>query len=156
MVAESLNDRAKEYFEAALGITSTPPVSTTTAAAISSVDKLKTVTATASGDTAVWTPTAGTKFRLLRYRIELTAEASLAAAGALDVVLRDGATPIGVGASFFVPIISVTSTPGSIGGNWIELRNGYLSTTINNVLNVNLSAALTAGKIRVVALGIEE
>ena len=38
----------------------------------------------------------------------------------------------------------------------IDLGNGYLSTAANNVLQVNLSAALSAGKVRVTAVGTEE
>lgn len=116
----------------------------------------KTTVATASGDTAVWTPTSGKKFRVMGYQIQMSSNASLAAGAVLEIVLRDGATPIGVGSSVFVPTIAVTTTPGMSNSGWILLSNGFLSSAANNVLNVNLSAALVTGEVRVVVMGTEE
>lgn len=116
----------------------------------------KTTTATASGDTALWTPTSGKKFRVLRYMVQITADASITAGAELDVVLRDATTPIGVGFSVYVPAAAVTTTVGQTGSGWITIDNGYLSVAANNVLNLNLSAALVTGKIRCVVIGTEE
>ena len=115
----------------------------------------KTITATASGDTAVWTPTSGKKFRAMRYMILLTNEAALASAGALDVTLKDASTTLGLGHSFYVPSAGGTLV-GRVCTPWIDIGNGILSALANNVLNINLSAALTAGKIRINICGTEE
>jgi hypothetical protein len=120
----------------------------------------KTVQATASGNTAVWTPTTGKKFRLMRFKIQLTANATLAAAGVLTVSFQDATTGIGVAQDFYVGQVALTAatalfTVGDESG-WIDLGNGYISTAANNVLNVNLSAALASGNIRVFCCGTEE
>lgn len=115
----------------------------------------KTATATASGDTALWTPTSGKKFRLMRYIIHVTGGATLASGADLDIVLRDATTPLNLGHSLYVPAAAGT-TLGGFSTGWINLGNGPLSTTNNNVLNINLSAALTAGKVRVTCCGTEE
>jgi len=115
----------------------------------------KTAVATALGDTAVWTPAAGKKFRLMRFLIQVTANAALAAGGLLEILLRDATTATGLAHSYFVPGAAGTVF-GEQGGTWIDLGNGFLSAAANNVLNVNLSVALTAGEVRVVACGTEE
>lgn len=115
----------------------------------------KTVTATASGDTALWTPATGHKFRLMRFRIEVTADAATAGGAEIDIVLRDSTTALAAAMSLFVPAAGGT-TIGNISTGWIDWANGYVSTTNNNALNVNLSAALSAGKVRVIAAGTEE
>jgi hypothetical protein len=116
-----------------------------------------TATTAVSGNTAVWTPASGKKFRIMRYRIELSAFAT-ATGGPLDidVLLRDGASTV-------IPIAHTVSTPatatnafGSWSTGWVDLGNGYLSTTANNVLNINPSVALAQGKFRVQVAGTEE
>ena len=116
----------------------------------------KTATATASGDTALWTPTSGKKFRLMRFRIEVTGDAATSGGAVIDVLLRDSTTATGIGFSVFVPATGVTTSEGVLGTGWIDLGNGILSAAANNVLNINLSAALSAGKVRVVCCGTEE
>lgn len=117
------------------------------------------VQATAAGNTALWTPTAGTKFRLMRYLVTVTGDAEAAALGAVTVSLFDGAAgAIGQDHDFFVP---ATGTSLQVFGSqytsgWVDLGNGILSAAANNVLNVNLSAALTAGNVRVICCGTEE
>jgi hypothetical protein len=127
---------------------------------IISPDTFKTVQVTASGNTALWTPTSGKKFRLMRYNIQLTANATLAAAGTLTVTFQDAAVGIPVSQDFFIGQVALTAatalfTAGEETG-WIDLGNGILSSTINNVLNVNLSVALASGNIRCTAIGTEE
>jgi hypothetical protein len=127
---------------------------------IISPDTFKTVQASASGTTALWTPTSGKKFRLMKLQIQLPSNATLAAAAVLTVSLLDGASDIAITHDFYVGQVALTSatalfTSGE-DGNWLDLGNGILSSTINNVLNVNLSAALASGKVRVVAIGTEE
>ena len=127
-----------------------------------SFDKLRTpntfksVTATASGNTAVWTPTTGKKFRLMRYKIEISQDAVAAAGANLDVTLQDATTDIGVGHTCFIPALAATTLGGGYSSGWIDLGNGKISAAANNVLNINLSFALTGGKVRIMVCGTEE
>lgn len=129
----------------------------------STLDKIRTVAviksavATAAGNTAVWTPTAGKKFRLQRFMLVLTDEAARAAAGDTTVKFQDAAVDIGIGLPVYVPAAAIAAPIGAAwSSGWIDLGNGYLSAAINQVLNVNLSAALTAGTFGVVVAGTEE
>lgn len=117
----------------------------------------KSVQATASGDTAVWTPTAGKKFRLQRFKIVVPANAAISGGGVvLTVKLRDSTTDMTVTHDVFIPQTAVTTTVGGFVSGWIDLGNGILSAVANNVLNVNLSSTLTTGNVRVIACGVEE
>lgn len=115
----------------------------------------KTVTATAAGSTAVWTPTAGKKFRLMGYSITLTGNAVQGVAGNFEMVFLDAAAAVGAGHSEYVPGIAL-NTFGASGTGKIDFGNGILSALANNVLNINLSAALTGGECRVNVWGTEE
>jgi hypothetical protein len=116
----------------------------------------KRVTATATGSTAIWTPGTGNKFRLLAYRIQVTADATLAAAGRLTISLLDSATDIAQDLVAAVPAAGLTVGDDYDSG-WTQLGYfGILSAAANNVLNVNLSAALTAGLVNVLVAGTEE
>lgn len=118
----------------------------------------KTCTATASGDTACWTPHAGNSFRLLGYSIEVTEDATLAVAADLDITLRDATTSMNIVETCFTPTTAtVTYVSAGCGSRGVNLGFfGKLSAAPNNALNVNLSAALTAGKVRVNLWGTEE
>lgn len=121
------------------------------------VSKFTSAAATASGNTAVWTPAAGTKFRLECVGIDVTQNADAAAAGVVTIQLEDGTTPIpGFQWSVFVPNAAGTT----FGAGYHEplecFANGFLSSTSGNVLNVNLSSALTAGNVMVRAYGTDE
>lgn len=119
--------------------------------------KFFTITATASGDNAIWTPTSGKKFRLMGWSLQATAEVAISGGAAdLDVIFRDGTTAIGQGASFYIPQTGATSSQIDDFTGWHMLGNGYLSTAANNVLNLNLSTTLTSGKVRVNVCGTEE
>src|SRR6267378_4017568 len=110
----------------------------------------KTVAATASGSTALWTPAAGKKFHLLGYYIEVTGIATQAGSGILTIDLLDNATTLAQTHSVFVSATTpTTAVPDVLVFSSPPLGYGYLSSTVNNVLNVNLSAALTAGTVRV-------
>jgi len=115
----------------------------------------KTATITAAGSTAIWVPAVGKSFRLMGYSIEVTGNAIQAAAGNFEIVLLDAATAIGVGSSLYIPSVAL-NVFGSNALNPINIGNGYLAANINNALNVNLSAALTGGEIRVNVWGTEE
>jgi hypothetical protein len=116
----------------------------------------KSVTATASGSTALWTPGASKKFRLMRFKVDVTHDAAQSSGGDITIDLLDSASAMGFAQSVFVPGTAATTMgPGWTSG-WVDLGNGKLSSTINNVLNISLSAALTSGAVRVIAAGTEE
>lgn len=125
------------------------------ASAIRTPNKFFTVQATASGNTALWTPTSGKKFRVMRYKMSVTGNATLAAGAVLTITLEDSSTALA-----FVEDVYVPATTFAVGsdyiGPWVDLGNGFLSAAANQVLNVNLSSALTAGNVRVVCCGTEE
>ena len=116
----------------------------------------RTATATASGDTAVWTPAASKKFRLMGFLIEATQDAATAGGAVITIALRDATTALNLTVSVFVPAVAATTLGAGYSSEWIDLGNGPLSAAANNVLNVNLSAALTSGTVRVIAIGTEE
>lgn len=116
----------------------------------------RSVSATASGDTAVWTPTSGKRFQVVRAHLWLTADASCADAGIITVTLRDNTTSTGIAVPVYVP-----SVPDPAGAGWtsgpIDLGGyGYRSAAVNQVLNVHLSAALASGAVGVTVTGVEE
>lgn len=115
----------------------------------------KTATATASGNTAAWTPTAGKKFRIMRFMIQVTGNAITAGGAVITVSFQDAAAAIGLAMDVFVPATAF-STGDDFISPWVDLGNGFLSAAANNVLNINLSAALTAGNVRVTVCGTEE
>lgn len=116
----------------------------------------KSAAATASGDTAVWTPASGKKFQLQRFQLFLTANAATSSGAVITVKLRDATTTTGIEIPVYVPAAGGTLLGGWQSG-WIDIGPyGYRSSTNNNVLNVNLSAALSAGSLGVVACGTEE
>lgn len=116
----------------------------------------KTVTTAAGGNTALWTPAAGKKFRLMRFIVDVTSNAASAGGVVDEITFQDAAVAMPIGFSVFAPAVAVTTTQGGFTSGWIDLGNGILSSTINNALNVNLSAALSAGEVRVTACGTEE
>lgn len=117
---------------------------------------VKSAVATASGNTALWTPAASKKFRLMRVLIMVSGNAVQAAAGVLTIQLQDSATGMPVAVSPFVPAAAGTVMGADFVSGWIDLGNGILSAAANNVLNINLSAALTGGTVRAIAVGTEE
>lgn len=129
---------------------------TDTQSVVREVNIFKNVAANANGNTALWTPAAGKKFRLMRYCLAVTGNAAAAAAGTKTFSLFDGAAgAIGQAHAVFIPGAALNA--GALyTGPWIDLGNGILSSAANNVLNVNLSAALTAGFCNVIACGTEE
>ena len=136
-------------------------VAATTAAASGNVALrtpaiFKTAQATASGNTAVWTPTSGKKFRLMRFNISIPAQCKQSSGGILTITFQDSSTGINHAYDVFVPGTVDTISGEDFQSGWIDLGNGFLSAAANNVLNVNLSAALTAGNVRVNTAGTEE
>jgi len=111
----------------------------------------KTVLATALGLTTVWTPTAGKSFRLMGYTISVAG--TLAATGVELIKLVDNV--VGNLISQHQATVTITTPTGDtqIGAS---LNNGFLSAAANNVLKVNLSAAMLTGGVVVNVWGTEE
>lgn len=116
----------------------------------------KTIQVTAAGNTAIWTPASGKKFRLLKYQVEGTLNVAQNAQGVLTISFEDASTPMPFAHDVYVPSNSLKYSVIYRSG-WIDLGSvGYLSSTINNALNVNLSSALTQGNFRVIVCGTEQ
>jgi len=116
---------------------------------------LKTVDAAALGNTAVWTPAAGKKFRLMGGLMTIDGSCTLAAAGSLLVTLQDAVAALGWGIRVALPAAAVTQDTDvviPIG----PFGQGVLSAAANNPLNVNLGTALAAGNVRTSVWGTEE
>lgn len=116
----------------------------------------KTVATAALGATALWTPAAGKKFRLMRYMVTVTDQATQAAPGTVTITHLDAAADILQTHDVYVPAVALVNSGSLYNSGWIDLGNGILSAAINQVLNVNLSAALTAGTVRCLCCGTEE
>jgi hypothetical protein len=111
---------------------------------------------TASGNTALWTPVSGKSFRLLRYQVEVSSNASQVNGGVFTVSFQDQTSTTSFAHDVYVPSASLKLF-ASYNSGWIDLGStGYLSANPNNVLNVNLSAGLNSGVVRVTACGIEQ
>ena len=117
------------------------------------------VPATASGNTAVWTPTSGKKFRLMRFQITGSNIAATAAT-VLTVSFQDATTGITIGTyDVLMPATAnVVSGVMNVSSGWVDLGNGFLSAAANNVLNANVSATVigATGAFRVNVCGTEE
>jgi hypothetical protein len=111
----------------------------------------KSVQCNTAAATAVWTPAAGKKFRLMGGVI--TTSGWLAAAAETIVTLLDQAGAITLAFNFVLPA-AATALSACIP---FDLKpNGYLSAAANNVLNATLSGNLTGGHIMVSVWGTEE
>lgn len=121
--------------------------------------KTASVAATATGNSAVWTPTSGKKFRLMRFQITAQGLAATVSA-AVTVSFQDSSTGITIGTyDVDVPAVAgIVSGIDDISMGWIDLGNGFLSAAANNVLNFNISAAGagTVGTYRINVCGTEE
>ncbi len=116
----------------------------------------KTVQATASGNTAIWTPTTGKKFRLKRIHISIGDDATITSGGHLAITFQDATTAIGLGFDTWLASAAGTADGIAFDVPMFDLGFGYLSSAANNVLNVNLSSALSGGSVRVTVAGTEE
>ena len=118
-------------------------------------NKFNHVIATAAGNTAVWTPAAGKKFRLMRFAVGISGGTTLAVAGIETVTFQDSATGLN-GVRFDVQIPTTAINGEEYFSGWIDWGNGFLSAVANNVLNVNLGTATTAGGVTVMVAGTED
>ena len=111
----------------------------------------------ASGDNAVWTPSAASlKFRLMGGILTIPTNVARSAGGVITATFRDGTTDLKVTFDIFVPTTAVTTGNGDTTIPFNLPGNGILSATANNKLNLNLSAAITTGAIRATVWGCEE
>ena len=101
----------------------------------------------AIGSTAVWTPTAGKRFRVLGGIV--TVPNTSTSAAAVISRLMDGAVN-------FANIAAIGATTAGISYQLSFGGNGYLSTAVGNVLNLNNTAAYTAGGVVLSVWGTEE
>lgn len=108
----------------------------------------KTLSATATGDNTVWTPTSGKKFRLMGYTISVAG--TLASLGPLTLQIKDGATVV------YNHIVAVAATLAGDSQISASLGQGYLSTAANNTLRLNLGGTLLTGAATINAWGTEE
>ena len=116
------------------------------------VDRYFGASATAAGNTAIET-LAGMYFRLLCVSVDVTGDAAQASAGDLTIQLEDGTTAMaGFTWNVFVPAASLAGRNLYSSGT-VCFPNGYKSIGVGNTLNVNLSSALTSGKVTVRAWG---
>jgi hypothetical protein len=123
------------------------------------VYKTASVSAGTSGNSAVWTPGTGNKFRLLGFQI--TAQGlSATASASVTVSFQDATTGINIGTyDIDIPAVANLVTGVTQISGVVNLGAfGVLSAAANNALNFNLSAALTGatGTYRVTAWGTEE
>lgn len=103
----------------------------------------------AGGNSAVFTPTAGKKFRLLGFDVHIAKNTTTAAGS--TIFFRDGA------ATEFLRIVRLdTAVSGDLHWSVRLPGNGYLSTAADNVLNVTLTSAITAGNMDMTVYGTEE
>lgn len=117
----------------------------------------KSVPVTANGLTNIWTPAGGKTWRLLKYYLEISGNAIQAAAGVITVTFYDDAAPIdGLVHSLYVPGASANVLGGYNIGQLDLGGRGIGGAVADNILKLNLSAALTGGNIRVNVCGTEE
>ena len=112
-------------------------------------DSFTTILDSNSGNTAVLTPASGKYFRLLGYEIIVPSNVVVPGSGIIEVTFKDGtsgtaASIIGSSYSF-----STSTTGGAQTSGYVNMGNGYGSRTVNNVMQVNLSAAPSKGHIRI-------
>jgi hypothetical protein len=113
----------------------------------------KSVSATAAGNTAVWTPAAGNKFRLMG--LAISCAGTLAATGVQVIQLRDGATTVIQRANANMIQTTTVSISGGDTQIYRDLRQGIVSAAANNVLNINLGTVMATGSVTIDVWGTE-
>jgi hypothetical protein len=111
-----------------------------------------------TGTTALWTPSAGNFYRLLKFIVEVTDNATLAVGGVLTITFNETTTgDLPIAFDVFVPAVALNNSGILYSSGWIELGfYGVLAAAVNRALNVKLSAALATGNVRVTVAGCEE
>lgn len=121
----------------------------------------KSASATATGATTIWTPTATKKFRLLGYQINVSNNALRTGTGQVTIKLVDSATSSAANDihsyQVFVPTTAATTMGAGWSSGWVFFGElGRLSGAADRILTLNLSTALTAGAVSVNMIGTEE
>lgn len=103
----------------------------------------------------IWTPSAGKRFRLMRYLLYTTGNFSHSTAQYVNVEFMDGG---GAGSTFLRHLLwapaAPTNQPFSTG--WIDLGQGYLSAAPGNPLYYLVNPSVPAGYVFFVLAGTEE
>jgi len=92
----------------------------------------------------------------MRFMLAVQGLSTTAAGGNVAITLRDATSAILHTFNINVPAVALAGAALLYESNWIDLGNGYLSAAANNVLNVNLGTAFTAGGVDVFVAGTEE
>lgn len=111
----------------------------------------KTVQVSASGDTILWTPASGKKFRLMGMSYTNTMANGGAGIVAVTILIKDGSSTILTFSVATSTAIAVAQPP-----LMLSFGNGILSSTANNNLVANMSAAASAGILAINVWGTEE
>lgn len=129
-----------------------------TGRALHAPDTFKRAASSGTTQQALWTPATGKRFRLLKYMIEVAANAAATGGATIACQFYDGATQLPLSRNFYAPTTAVTTNPGcAFTTGIVDLGGiGIPSSAENNVLNVNLSVALATGTCVFHAWGIEE
>lgn len=119
-------------------------------------DVFKSSDVAAAGTTAIWTPAAGSRFRLLGWEMWADAASAAAAAGSVAVFFYDGATPMFEAFTLWLPAASAPVFGQRPQAGPVHYLTGFPSAAAGNALGLNLGAAFTAGFMHVNAWGVEE
>jgi hypothetical protein len=121
------------------------------------ITRVATAQAYLSGNTALWTPAAGKRFRLKRLMATIPGDAYAGAPGPVTLSFQDGTTPIGIAFQFYLPAAAPNVAGCLLVTPWLDLGDGYLSAAIGNALNANLSLTIAgAGAAQIIVAGVEE
>ncbi len=156
---ESLSDNADNQAALTLGLLATiarqQAWNGATWERIRTPNVFKTAQVTEAGTTALWTPAAGKKFRLMGYMMLVSSNTVTNFSGTNLILLLDNAAATGISFNPYFPnALVIASATQSVQAT--NIGNGYLSTAANNVLNVNLVAAITGGSLTFNVWGTEE
>lgn len=125
-------------------------------AGVCPINVWKEASTAAAGSSNIWVPAAGKSWRLRRYMVQLTENATLAAAGILTITFTDAGAALPFVTDFYVPSAAVNGIGTEVVGPIDLGEQGILSAAPNNALIMFLSAALVTGQVRVTAMGTEQ
>ena len=123
---------------------------------VTSTQTAKIGTASASGNTDIWTPAAGKKVRLRAYRISAAGNL-YGVGGALAVQIKIGSMLIGQDSIFIPSLLGAVlgQLPGV--GNMITLpSSGIVGINADDKVTINLSSGVSGGSLVVNLYGSEE
>lgn len=103
---------------------------------------------TGSGTTSLYSAASGNYWRLMGYTIELTGDAGLGVGADVDLQFFENATALGIAHSVYIPSATSIQEAERL-FQPVPLGNGLRGSVSGSTLNFNISAALTAGYVRV-------